>query len=52
MDAAAPALSIFSFGRAELDEQRRQWTTVVETLQGIWDRAQALPPAPRPAWAD
>jgi DNA-binding PadR family transcriptional regulator len=39
-------------GRAELDEQHRQWTTVVETLQGIWDRAQALPPAPRPAWAD
>src|SRR5689334_4491624 len=24
MDAAAPALSIFSFGRAELDEQRRE----------------------------
>jgi PadR family transcriptional regulator PadR len=38
-------------GRGELDEQHRQWTTVVDALQGIWDKAQALP-APRPAWAD
>jgi DNA-binding PadR family transcriptional regulator len=38
-------------GRGELDEQHRQWSTVVDTLQGIWDRAQALP-APRPVLAD
>lgn len=38
-------------GRAELDEQRRQWTTVVDTLHGIWDKAQALAPPP-PVWAD
>jgi PadR family transcriptional regulator PadR len=31
-------------GRAELAEQRRQWTTVVEALRGVWN---VMPP---PAW--
>jgi DNA-binding PadR family transcriptional regulator len=33
-------------GRAELAQQQRQWTTVVSTLQGIWQGAQL---SPRPA---
>ena len=37
-------------GRAELAEQHRQWSTVVEALRGIWDDAQvAVPPRPVPA---
>jgi DNA-binding PadR family transcriptional regulator len=34
-------------GRAELAEQRRQWSAVVDALQNIWTNTQAL--ALRPA---
>lgn len=36
-------------GRAELAEQRKQWSAVVDALQNIWTEAQALRPT-RPAW--
>jgi PadR family transcriptional regulator PadR len=36
-------------GRGELAEQRRQWDTVVDALQGIWERAQELGPQ-QPVW--
>jgi PadR family transcriptional regulator, regulatory protein PadR len=36
-------------GRAELDEQHRQWATVVEALQGIWTDTRSLSSL-RPAW--
>jgi DNA-binding PadR family transcriptional regulator len=38
-------------GRSELAEQRRQWSTVVEALRGVWHDT-ALAPLPRPALAD
>jgi PadR family transcriptional regulator len=33
-------------GRAELAEQRQQWSAVVDALQNIWTNAQALTPRP------
>ena len=33
-------------GRAQLDEERRQWQTVSETLRGIWEFTIAAPAAP------
>ena len=33
-------------GRAELAEQRRQWSTVHDALQNIWNNAQALSARP------
>ena len=35
-------------GRAELAEQRRQWTTVVDTLRHVWQDSFAVAPL-RPA---
>jgi DNA-binding PadR family transcriptional regulator len=32
-------------GRAELAEQRRQWTTVVDTLKSIWVEASVYRPS-------
>jgi DNA-binding PadR family transcriptional regulator len=37
-------------GRAELAEHRRQWTTIVDALRGVWNAGPALPPIPRLAW--
>jgi PadR family transcriptional regulator PadR len=37
-------------GRAELAEQRRQWTTVVDALRGVWSRSQPFKPLTVPAW--
>ena len=31
-------------GLAELAEQRRQWTAVVDALRGVWNQAQTLNP--------
>ncbi|GAB3223343.1 PadR family transcriptional regulator [Glycomyces halotolerans] len=36
-------------GRSELAEQRRQWTAVVDALQGVWDAARSFEPGPAPA---
>jgi len=38
-------------GRAELEEQHRQWTTVVDALGGVWNSTSSLA-LPRPAWAE
>jgi PadR family transcriptional regulator PadR len=39
-------------GRAELAEQRRQWTAVVEALKNVWQvRGEATPAAPVPLGA-
>ena len=35
-------------GRAELAEQRRQWSTVVDALQGVWEATRSLGPLPAP----
>jgi PadR family transcriptional regulator, regulatory protein PadR len=37
-------------GRAELAEQRRQWTAVVEALRDIWSTSEFVKPIPAPAW--
>ena len=37
-------------GRAELAEQRRQWTTVVDALRGVWSATQSMKPIMTPAW--
>ncbi|HEX6158926.1 MAG TPA: hypothetical protein VF111_02090, partial [Thermoanaerobaculia bacterium] len=42
---------ITSQGRAQLDEERRQWQTVDATLRGIWQKlalrlTDGLPPMP------
>src|SRR5215218_3415572 len=36
-------------GRAELEEQHRQWAAVVDALQGVWSATQTVR-VPRPAW--
>jgi PadR family transcriptional regulator, regulatory protein PadR len=33
-------------GRAELAEQRRQWSAVVDALRGVWNAAPSLGPIP------
>ncbi|MGB4592905.1 MAG: helix-turn-helix transcriptional regulator [Coriobacteriia bacterium] len=42
---------ITSQGRAQLDEQRRQWQTVDATLRGIWQTLSSTADDTRPAWA-
>jgi PadR family transcriptional regulator PadR len=37
-------------GRAELAEQRRQWTAVVDALRGVWSTSRFIRPIPAPAW--
>ncbi|HZA30132.1 MAG TPA: PadR family transcriptional regulator [Propionibacteriaceae bacterium] len=37
-------------GRAELAEQRRQWATVVDALQGVWSTSQSIKLIKAPAW--
>ena len=37
-------------GRAELAEQRRQWSAVVDALHGVWKTAQTFPPMTALAW--
>ncbi|MEV4414665.1 PadR family transcriptional regulator [Catellatospora sp. NPDC049609] len=41
---------ITDLGRAELAEQRAQWTAVVETLRGVWNSGPMLRPIAAPAW--
>lgn len=42
---------ITSQGRAQLDEQRRQWQTVDATLRGIWQTLSSTADDTRSAWA-
>jgi PadR family transcriptional regulator, regulatory protein PadR len=37
-------------GRANLAEQRRQWTAVVDALRGVWNTTQFIKPIMSPAW--
>ena len=37
-------------GRAELAEQHRQWATVVDVLQGVWNTTHPIKPITAPAW--
>jgi PadR family transcriptional regulator, regulatory protein PadR len=37
-------------GRAELAEQRRQWSAVVDALRGVWSTTQFVKPIMAPAW--
>jgi PadR family transcriptional regulator, regulatory protein PadR len=37
-------------GLAELAEQRRQWTAVVDALRGVWSTSRFIRPIPSPAW--
>jgi DNA-binding PadR family transcriptional regulator len=37
-------------GRAELSEQRRQWTAVVDALRGVWNATPSINPIAAPVW--
>jgi DNA-binding PadR family transcriptional regulator len=37
-------------GRAELAEQRRQWSAVVDALRGVWNTSQFIKPITALAW--
>jgi PadR family transcriptional regulator PadR len=37
-------------GRAELDEQRRQWAAVVDTLRGLWSTSHSIKLITALAW--
>ncbi len=37
-------------GRAELAEQQRQWTAVVDALHGVWSTTVSVTPATTLAW--
>jgi PadR family transcriptional regulator len=37
-------------GRAELAEQRRQWSAVVDALRGVWNTSQLIKPITALAW--
>ena len=36
-------------GRAELAEQHKQWTAVVDALQDVWNASRSFGPIPSPA---